>query len=121
MTGAKNRRYSNLIQHQVLGSVQPSKWPIFKKPYNFHLKPADVQEVLFARNSTRVMITHKNGKGGRDRNPRGDIMAQFKRVSTKRRFLATLRGESVKISEVEKSVFAPPRRGHVACFVCRMS
>ena len=93
----------DMIEHQVLESVRPIKWSVFKKPYNFHLKPADIQEVAFARDSKRVMVTHKKGRDGKDKGPRGDMMAQFKRDRTKRRFLSFLgREKGVKISEVGK-------------------
>ena len=74
-----------MIEHQVLGSLRPIKWSIFKEPYNFHLKLGDIQEVSFARGSTRVMVTHKKGRDGRDMKPRGDVMAQFKRERTNKR------------------------------------
>ncbi len=67
----------NVIEHQVLESVWPIKWSVFKKPYNFHLKPADIQEVSFARGSMRVIITHKKGRDGKDMNPRMDLPLIF--------------------------------------------
>ena len=92
-----------VIEHQVLGSVHPIKWSVFKKPYNFHLNLANIQEVSFARGSTRIIVTHKKGRDGKDRNPRGDVMAQFKQERTKRRFLGFLeREKGVKITEVGK-------------------
>ncbi len=100
---AEEDKCGNVFEHQVLKSVRPIKWSVFKKPYNFHLKLADIQEVAFARGSTRVMVTHKKGRDGKDKGPRGDMMAQFKRDRTKRRFLSFLKSEKgVKISEVGK-------------------
>ncbi|EAQ88696.1 hypothetical protein CHGG_05315 [Chaetomium globosum CBS 148.51] len=92
-----------VIEHQVLESVQPIKWSVFKKPYNFHLKLGDIQEVSFARASNKVVVTHKKGRDGRDLGPRGHVMAQFKRDRTKRRFLTFLsRERGVKVGEVNK-------------------
>ncbi len=99
----EKKKDDKVIEHQVLESVEPIKWSIFKKPYNFHLKLGDIQEVSFARGSTRVLIAHKKGRDGKDMNPRGDVMAQFKRERTKRRFLTFLGKEKgVKIAEVGK-------------------
>ena len=99
----EKKKDDKVIEHQVLESVEPIKWSIFKKPYNFHLKLGDIQEVSFARGSTRVLIAHKKGRDGKDMNPRGDVMAQFKRERTKRRFLTFLgREKGVKIAEVGK-------------------
>ncbi|KAL2173282.1 uncharacterized protein P884DRAFT_101478 [Thermothelomyces heterothallicus CBS 202.75] len=94
----------NLIEHQVLESVGPPvKWSIFKRPYNFHLKLPDIQEVSFARASNRVVVTHRRGRDGKDLAPRGDIMAEFKRDRTKRRFLTFLRRDKgVKVIELSR-------------------
>ncbi|KAK3905222.1 hypothetical protein C8A05DRAFT_41805 [Staphylotrichum tortipilum] len=101
----ENPRDDKVIEHQVLESVRPTKWSVFKKPYNFHLKLRDVQEVSFARGTTRVIVTHKKGKDGKDMQARGDVMAQFKRERTKRRFLTFLRKEKgVKVVEVSRDV-----------------
>ncbi|KAK3296529.1 uncharacterized protein B0H64DRAFT_398473 [Chaetomium fimeti] len=91
-----------VIEHQVLESVQPIKWSVFKKPYNFHLKLGDIQEVSFARHSTKVAVAHKKGRDGRDLGQRGTVMAQFKRDRTKRRFLTFLsRERGVRVGEVD--------------------
>ncbi|KAK4154446.1 hypothetical protein C8A00DRAFT_32797 [Chaetomidium leptoderma] len=97
------KKDARVIEHQVLESVRPVKWSVFKKPYNFHLKLGDIQEVAFARGNTKVIVTHKRGKDGKDQNARGDVMAQFKRDRTKRRFLTFLRAEKgVKVVEMDK-------------------
>jgi hypothetical protein len=94
-----------VIEHQVLKSVRPIKWSVFKKPYNLHRKPADIQEVAFVRGSTSIIITDRKGCEGNDIGPRSEMMAQFKRDRTKCQFLGFLgRENSVKIVEVEKRV-----------------
>jgi hypothetical protein len=85
------------IEHQVLGSVWPIKWSVLKKPYNFHLKLGDIEEVLFAQGTMRVIVKHKKGKAGKDIRAGGDVMAQFKRERTKRRFLMVLRKEGINV------------------------
>ncbi|KAL2155689.1 hypothetical protein VTH82DRAFT_431 [Thermothelomyces myriococcoides] len=94
----------NLIEHQVLESVGPPvKWSIFKRPYNFHLKLPDIQEVAFARGTNKVVVTHRKGRDGKDLAPRGEIMAEFKRDRTKRRFLTFLRRDKgVKVIELSR-------------------
>ncbi|KAJ4288317.1 hypothetical protein N0V88_007355 [Collariella sp. IMI 366227] len=91
----------NVYEHQVLGSLKPAKWSVFKDPYNFHLKPVDIQEVMFARGDLRVIVSHKKGAGGEELSPRGDVMAQFKRKRTKRRFLASINQKGVRLREVK--------------------
>lgn len=92
-----------VIEHQVLKSLRPIKWSVFKKPYNFHLKPADIKEVTFAQGSTCVIVTHWKGREGKDIEPRGEMMALFERDLTKRRFLSFLGYENgVNIVEMEK-------------------
>ncbi|KAK4139075.1 uncharacterized protein C8A04DRAFT_33463 [Dichotomopilus funicola] len=94
-----------VIEHQVLEDVGPIKWSVFKKPCNFHLKLADIEEVSHTPGSTKVVVTHKKGKDGRDVGPRGDVMAQFRRDRTKRRFLRFLVRE-MGIRVVARSVEA---------------
>jgi hypothetical protein len=97
----KGKIADRIVEHQVLESVKPTNWAVFMEPYNFHLNPPDIDEVLFAKESTRVIVKHKPGKDGVDLHPRGDVMAQFKRERTKRRFLRFLKDEKqVKIVEV---------------------
>jgi hypothetical protein len=66
-----------VIEYQVLKSVRPLKWSVFKKPYNFHRKPANIQGVAFARGSTYVIVTDRKGCEGNDMGPRSEMMAQF--------------------------------------------
>lgn len=93
----------NDIEHQVLESVKPITWSVFKEPFNFHLQLDNIHQVAFAQSSTLVLVVHKIGRGGQDIGPRGDMMAQFKRDRTKRRFLSILRQVwEVNVIEVEK-------------------
>ncbi|KXX82500.1 hypothetical protein MMYC01_201251 [Madurella mycetomatis] len=89
-----------LFEHQVLRSVRPPKWSVFKDPYDFHLRIAEIERVMFAPTNGRVVIAHKKGADGEDVSPRGDVMAQFKRERTKRRFLSFLKQRGVKLAEV---------------------
>ncbi|KAL1840001.1 hypothetical protein VTJ49DRAFT_918 [Mycothermus thermophilus] len=94
---------ANVIEHQVLESVRPVKWSVFKKPYNFHLRLSDIARVTFARGCTKVAVTHKKGRDGRDVGPRGDVLAMFKRERTKRRFLSFMgRERGVELREVSR-------------------
>ena len=53
----------------MLQSVRPTKWAVFKEPYNFHLKLGDIHGVSFARDSTLVMVTHKKGRDNKNIGP----------------------------------------------------
>jgi hypothetical protein len=105
------------FEHQVLRSVRPPKWSVFKDPYDFHLRVINMDRVVFARGSKYVVIVskqqkEKQGKGHRKGgskdhgaghgagSDRGDVMAKFKRERTKRRFLKFLQGQGVKLEEV---------------------
>jgi hypothetical protein len=85
------------IEHQVLEEVEPTRWGVFKEPYNFHLLLDNVKEVTFAEESTKIILSHRKGRDGKDMNPRGDVMASFKRERTKRRFLSFIEGKGVKV------------------------
>ena len=97
-----------LFEHQVLRSVRPAKWSVFKDPYDFHLRRAEVREVVYAKDNKRVVIKHKRVATTKHRKvedadedgARGDIMAQFKRERTKRRFLMFLKGQGVALTQV---------------------
>lgn len=91
-----------LFEHQVLRSVRPPKWSVFKDPYDFHLRIAEVDRVMFSQASSKVVIVHRKGADGKEVNPRGDVMAQFKRERTKRRFLSFLKQRGVKLAEVTR-------------------
>ncbi|KAL2258882.1 hypothetical protein VTK26DRAFT_7627 [Humicola hyalothermophila] len=106
--GPREGRY---FEHQVLREVRPVQWSIFKDPYDFHLRMAEVGEVLYAGGEgkkggkvgaaeepdLRVVIREKkDGKG----KGRGDVMALFRRGRTMRRFLAFLRAQGVKVVEI---------------------
>lgn len=45
------------------------------KPYNFHLKLGDIEEVLFTQGTIRVIVKHKKGKTGKDIRAGGDVIA----------------------------------------------
>ncbi|KAK4237740.1 hypothetical protein C8A03DRAFT_44454 [Achaetomium macrosporum] len=99
----KGKIADRIVEHQVLESVRPTNWAVFMEPYNFHLNPPDIEEVLFAKGSTRIIVRHKPGRDGVDLHPRGDVMAQFKRERTKRRFLRFLKEEKgVRIVEASE-------------------
>ncbi|KAK3301815.1 uncharacterized protein B0T15DRAFT_487988 [Chaetomium strumarium] len=109
----KGKIADRIVEHQVLESVRPTNWAVFMEPYNFHLNPPDIEEVLFARGSTRVVVKHKPGKDGVDLHPRGDVMAQFKRERTKRRFLRFLKEEKqVRLVEVGEAATLGPTPPH---------
>jgi hypothetical protein len=100
VTENKDKKNPGVIEHQVLKCVRPPEWAVFKKPYNFHLILGDIQEVKFATGRTKVIVSHKNGKDGKDTKHRGDVMARFKRERTKQRFLTFLGKKGVNIVEV---------------------
>jgi hypothetical protein len=91
-----------LFEHQVLRTVKPPTWSVFKDPYDFHLRLDEIDRAMHALGNAKVVIAHKKGPNGEDVNPRGDIMAQFKRERTKRRFLSFLKRLGVKLVDVTK-------------------
>ncbi|KAL2021760.1 hypothetical protein VTK56DRAFT_6703 [Thermocarpiscus australiensis] len=114
-----------LFEHQVLRSVRPPKWSVFKEPYDFHLRLAQVDEVVYAAGSEKIVVVgRRDGEKNKvdkrrqqqgeveeeekeeeeeDLAARGDLMAQFKRERTKRRFLSFLKGQGVRLAEVSSA------------------
>ncbi len=86
----------NLFEHQVLRDVDPVSWGVYKEPIDFHLRLEELTEVSYATASPRIVV---NTKPYRDIEHRGDILAEFKRDRTKRRFLSFLRDRGVKPEE----------------------
>ncbi|KAK4215520.1 hypothetical protein QBC37DRAFT_281555 [Rhypophila decipiens] len=85
-----------LFEHQVLKDVLPTRvaWGVYKEPYDFHLRLAEITEATFARGSLHVIIGTKDIPNVVFR---GDLMVAFKRDRTKRRFLTFLRSKGIKL------------------------
>ncbi|KAF4982517.1 hypothetical protein FZEAL_1868 [Fusarium zealandicum] len=78
------------FQHQVLKDVSPAKWGLFKDRIDFHVNLDEIVEVVWNIEALRIHIVMRKGSVTMDKSdgePRGDVMASFKRDRTMRRFL----------------------------------
>lgn len=85
-----------LFEHQVLEDVldRRVKWGVYKDPIDFHLRLRELTEITYAPNTLNVIIGTQQIRGV---TYRGDIMAQFKRERTKKRFLEFLQKKGIKL------------------------
>ncbi|KAK3937984.1 hypothetical protein QBC46DRAFT_171470 [Diplogelasinospora grovesii] len=90
-----------MFEHQVLKDVLSKTkvtWGVYKEPIDFHLRLAELTEIIFARCSDKVIIGTKQVTGVAWR---GELMAQFKRDRTKRRFLTKMKGLGIKLLKAD--------------------
>ncbi|KAK4639951.1 hypothetical protein QC761_700400 [Podospora bellae-mahoneyi] len=85
-------------EHQVLKQLRPPKWAVFKEPYNFHLRTVDCEEIVYGPGSHRVIIRRKAHLQPK----KGDMLAEFKRDRTKKRFLEFMHQRGVRIVRSNK-------------------
>lgn len=89
------RDFDPMFEHQVLKETEPTTgWGVFAEPVDFHLRLRELAEVAFCAESDIIVIGTREVKGI-DR--RGNVLAQFKRERTKRRFLAFLKKKGVPL------------------------
>ncbi len=100
---AESSRDNNLFEHQVLKDSLPSNvmWGVYKEPLDFHLRLSELVQVLYAPESTKVIIGTRQIEGVEHR---GDVLAHFRRERTKRRFLSFMREKGIKIVMVVRYV-----------------
>ncbi|KAK4186645.1 hypothetical protein QBC35DRAFT_370170, partial [Podospora australis] len=84
------------LEHQVLKQVTPPKWAVFKHPYDFHLTIKELEEIVFAPGSAKVIIRHKAAT------EKGEMMAWFRRDRTKKRFLRFMLEKRIKVIRSNK-------------------
>ncbi|KAK0736404.1 hypothetical protein B0T21DRAFT_383945 [Apiosordaria backusii] len=85
-------------EHQVLKQLRPPRWAVFKEPYNFHLKIVECEEIVYGPGSLRVIIRRKPHLQPK----KGDMLAEFKRDRTKKRFLEFMHQKGVRIVRSNK-------------------
>lgn len=92
-----------LLEHQVLGDVEPISWGLHRAPIDFHVRLDDVVEVRWNVDALQVRLVTDSSDSrvsSLDGKPRGDVMAAFKRENTIRRFLSFCRARGLKTTEV---------------------
>ncbi|KAJ4175843.1 hypothetical protein NW767_015648 [Fusarium falciforme] len=88
------------FQHQVLKSVSPASWGLFKDHIDFHVNLDEIEEVIWNIEALRIHIIMRKVNVTMDKSdgaPRGDVMASFKRDRTMRRFLFFCREKGVRM------------------------
>ncbi|OAA67829.1 hypothetical protein SPI_00024 [Niveomyces insectorum RCEF 264] len=92
---ASPQEYDPMFEHQVLKETEPiTTWGVFKEPIDFHLRLRELTRISYARDCQKIIIGTRQVEGV-DR--RGDVLAQFKRERTKRRFLAFMRKKGIEL------------------------
>lgn len=85
------------FEHQVLKDVIPPNkvtWGVYKDPFDFHLRLSELVDVKWSRDSLKMLAVTRQVPGVEWR---GDVIVNFKRERTKRRFLMFLARKQVKL------------------------
>ncbi|KAI5457616.1 hypothetical protein BGZ63DRAFT_427656 [Mariannaea sp. PMI_226] len=90
-----------VFEHQVLKALGPVQWGVHKQPYNFHLSLDEISTLIWNIEALRVHVVLRKDK---DIHNRGDIMAEFKRENTMRRFLSFCREQGVHLTKDSKEL-----------------
>ncbi|KAK1970161.1 hypothetical protein LY78DRAFT_281844 [Colletotrichum sublineola] len=94
-----------VFEHQVLAEGDTFTWGIYAKPVNFHLELPHVQEMRWATGTRKVIVVCKPGVVvSPDGKPRGNLLVEFKRERTKRRFLVFCSKKGVELEKIERDV-----------------
>lgn len=90
-----------VFEHQVLAEGDTFTWGIYAKPINFHLELEHIQEIRWAAHTTKVMVVcSPDAVLSPEGKSRGDVLAEFKRLRTKKRFLVFCRKQGVELVKV---------------------
>jgi hypothetical protein len=111
------------FEHQVLTEIDPAQWGNLKEPINFHFVIDEVAEMRWNIHALRIKIVMRRDRhvvyAKKDGQPRGDIMAAFKRPNTMRRFLAFCRGMKMNLVKVSRCVLGlMAKRPHLMSMRC---
>lgn len=90
------------FEHQVLKDVIPPNkvtWGVYKDPFDFHLRLSELVHVKWAKDSLKMVAVTREVPGVLWR---GDVIVNFRRERTKRRFLAFLRRKAVSLLRSER-------------------
>ncbi|KAJ6439872.1 sterigmatocystin 8-O-methyltransferase precursor [Purpureocillium lavendulum] len=97
-----------MFEHQLLKDTEPTTWGVHRDPIDFNVRLDDIVEVRWNIDVLQVhIVMSKWGTAiaKQDGQPRGDVMAAFKRERTIRRFLDFCRAKRLRTSEVPPYVF----------------
>ncbi|KAK2041182.1 hypothetical protein LZ31DRAFT_597411 [Colletotrichum somersetense] len=94
-----------IFEHQVLAEGDTFTWGIYAKPINFHLELGHVQEMQWATGTLKVIVVCKQGVViSPDGKPRGNLLVEFKRERTKRRFLVFCSKKGIELEKIDRDV-----------------
>ncbi|CAK7225654.1 hypothetical protein SCUCBS95973_005935 [Sporothrix curviconia] len=106
------RAFDPMFEHQVLKETEPvTSWGVFADPVDFHLRLRELTEVAFAPGTCIVVIGTREVEGI---DGRGNVLAEFKRERTKRRFLSFLQKKGVPLRRTERHVIEDEWNGITA-------
>lgn len=87
---------NKMFEHQVLKALSPVQWGIHRQPFNFHLGLDEITKLVWNIDALRIHVVLRKEN---DTQGRGDIMAEFKRENTMRRFLNFCRTKDIPLSK----------------------
>ncbi|KAM0321424.1 hypothetical protein ACHAQA_010140 [Verticillium albo-atrum] len=95
-----------VFEHQVLSECNPPSWGLYSNPVNFHFAPQDVVDIHWAAGTRKVVVRCQPGVGKDERTgrERGDMVADFARERTKRRFLVFCQKKGVAVIKTTEDV-----------------
>ncbi|KAI9159000.1 hypothetical protein HJFPF1_07005 [Paramyrothecium foliicola] len=103
------------FEFQVLTEIEPAKWGTLREPINFNCLVDEIVEIRWSTDALRIKIVARRDKptiARKDGQPRGDIMAAFKRANTMKRFLKFCRANKVNLVKVPRYVYVHGRLHH---------
>jgi len=92
-----------MFEHQLLKDTDPITWGVHRDPIDFNIRLDDIVEVRWNIDVLQVHIVMSQwgtAIAKQDGEPRGDVMAAFKRERTIRRFLDFCRARRLRTIEV---------------------
>lgn len=92
-------KVEQLFEHQVLRTVSPPGWGVYKEPLDFHLRLKELKMVEYASGCNKVVV-HTLPIPGVEY--RGNVLAAFKRVRTVKRFLSFLRKKNMTLIKTDQ-------------------
>jgi hypothetical protein len=92
------------FEHQVLTEIDPVQWGTLKEPINFNILLEEIAEIEWNVEALRIKMVMRKDRNvvvaRKDGQPRGDVMAAFKRKRTIRRFLSFCRELKIELVKV---------------------
>ncbi|TFA97416.1 hypothetical protein CCMA1212_010859 [Trichoderma ghanense] len=89
------------LEHQILKQGDPVTWRALREPISFDVRLDDLVEVVWNRRELKahLVTSQRSPQSSPHIEPRGDVIASFKRERTLRRLIKVLQGMGVRTTE----------------------